>query len=134
MSFAKLKPKSTGKRSPVYLFEILSGNILLKFNWKDLIIPNCSRHMVTISTQAQIAIRSLLPSDKERVKHLIALLEHFPQDEYIRQQARRLKGNGLDNLYIMRVTHDLRLLFRYSQGVVEILDIVTHARLEKIHG
>jgi hypothetical protein len=28
MNFAKLKPKSTGKRSPVYLFEILSGNIL----------------------------------------------------------------------------------------------------------
>lgn len=90
--------------------------------------------MVTISTQAQIAIRSLLPGDQERVKHIVALLERFPQDEYVRQQARRLQGNGLENIYIMRVTHDLRLLFRYSQDVVEILDIVTHARLEKIHG
>jgi mRNA-degrading endonuclease RelE of RelBE toxin-antitoxin system len=90
--------------------------------------------MVTISTQAQIAIRSLLPSDQERVKHLIALLERFPQDEYVRQQAKKLKGNGLDSLYIIRVTHDLRLLFRYLQGVVEIIDIVTHARLEKMHG
>lgn len=92
--------------------------------------------MVTISTQAQIAIRSLLPSDKERVRHLVALLERFPQDEYVRQQARKLKGKGtaLNNLYIMRVTHSLRLLFRYSQGVVEILDVVTHSRLEKMHG
>jgi Txe/YoeB family toxin of Txe-Axe toxin-antitoxin module len=90
--------------------------------------------MVAISTQAQIAIRSLLPSDQERVKNLITLLERFPQDEYVRQQARELKGSGLDDLYIMRVTHDLRLLFRYSQGAVEILDIVTHSRLEKIHG
>lgn len=90
--------------------------------------------MVTISTQAQIAIRSLLPSDQERVKNLITLLERFPQDEYVKQQARGLEGSGLDDLYIMRVTHDLRLLFRYSQGVVEILDVVTHSRLEKIHG
>lgn len=90
--------------------------------------------MVNISTQAQIAVRSLLPGDQERVKHLITLLEHFPQDEYIKQQAKELEGNELGNLYIIRVTHDLRLLFRYSQNVVEILDIVTHARLEKIHG
>jgi mRNA-degrading endonuclease RelE of RelBE toxin-antitoxin system len=90
--------------------------------------------MVTISTQAQIAIRSLFPSDQERVKNLITLLERFPQDEYVKQQARGLEGSGLDDLYIMRVTHDLRLLFRYSQSVVEILDIVTHSRLEKIHG
>jgi len=90
--------------------------------------------MVTISTQAQIAIRSLLPSDQERVKNLIALLERFPQDDYIKQQAKELEDSELGNLYIVRVTHDLRLLFRYSQNVVEILDIVTHSRLEKIHG
>ncbi len=90
--------------------------------------------MINTSTQAQIAIRSLLPSDKERVKHLLALLERFPDDEYVRQQAKKLKGNGLDNLYIIRVTHNLRLIFRYSQDVVEILDIVTHDRLERMHG
>lgn len=90
--------------------------------------------MITISTQAQIAIRSLLPSDQERVKHLIALLERFPEDDFIRQQAKKLKGYELDNFYIIRVTHSLRLLFRYYQGTVEVLDIVTHSRLEKIHG
>jgi len=90
--------------------------------------------MLTISTQAQIAIRSLLPSDQERVKHLVAMLENLPREDYAKQQARKLKGNGLDNLYIMRVTHDLRLLFRSTQSMVEILDIVTHARLENIHG
>ncbi len=90
--------------------------------------------MINTSTQAQIAIRSLLPSDKERVKHFVALLERFPDDEYVRQQTKKLKGNGLDNLYIMRVTHNLRLIFRYSQDVVEILDVVTHDRLERMHG
>jgi mRNA-degrading endonuclease YafQ of YafQ-DinJ toxin-antitoxin module len=90
--------------------------------------------MLTTTTQAEIAMRSLLPSDKERVKHLIAMLERFPQDDYVKQQAKKLKGAKLDDLYIMRVTHDLRLIFRYTQGVVEIVDIVTHSRLEKIHG
>lgn len=90
--------------------------------------------MVTISTQAQIAIRSLLPTDQERVKHLLALLERFPEDDFIRQQAKKLQGHELDNFYIIRVTHSLRLLFRYYQGIVEVLDIVTHSRLEKIHG
>lgn len=90
--------------------------------------------MVNISTQAQIAMRSLLPIDKERVEHLLARLKYFPSEDDIKQQSKKLTGNELDDLYIIRVTHDLRVIFRYSQDTVEILDIVTHARLEKIHG
>lgn len=89
---------------------------------------------VTISTQAQIAIRSLLPSDEERVKRLLAMLENFSKDDYIKQQAHKLKGSAFDDLYIMRVTPELRIIFRYLQDKVEILDILTHERLEKMHG
>ncbi|PPT10942.1 hypothetical protein CKA32_002829 [Geitlerinema sp. FC II] len=90
--------------------------------------------MVTISTSAQIALRSLLPGDRERVQHLLSMLDNFTRDESLRQEAKQLKGEGLNDLYIIRVDRDLRILFRYSKDDVEILDIMTHSRLEKIHG
>ncbi|OAB56888.1 hypothetical protein AY599_02345 [Leptolyngbya valderiana BDU 20041] len=62
------------------------------------------------------------------------MLDNFTRDESLRQEAKQLKGEGLNDLYIIRVDRDLRILFRYSKDDVEILDIMTHSRLEKIHG
>jgi hypothetical protein len=90
--------------------------------------------MVTLSTEAQIALRSLLPQDRERVTHLAEQLDGFPTNEYLAEQARPLKGEGMDDLYLLRVTRELRLLFSSSQGKVEIVDIFPRARLEKMHG
>jgi mRNA-degrading endonuclease RelE of RelBE toxin-antitoxin system len=83
--------------------------------------------MVTISTQAQIAIYSLQPQDQRKVEERIRQLEHFPQDEYVRQQANRL--TGYQDLYLVRVNPNLRLIFRYAGQQSEVLDIVTHDRL-----
>jgi hypothetical protein len=89
--------------------------------------------MVTLSTQAQIAIRSLLPLDRERIQHHISLLEQFPRDDYVRQKVRKLSGPDADDLYIMRATPTLRILFRHQGDSVEVVDIMTHERLQRMH-
>lgn len=87
--------------------------------------------MVTISTQAQIAIYSLQPQDQRQVAERIKQLERFPQDEYVRQQANHLAG--FDDLYLVRVSPNLRLIFQYSGGRGEVVDVVTHDRLSQMH-
>lgn len=88
--------------------------------------------MVEISSQAQIAIRSLLPVDRKRVERQLAFLERFPEDEHIHSQVRKLSGDQKD-LYIMRAGGTLRVIFRYDGDKVEILDVVTHERLKRMH-
>ncbi len=88
--------------------------------------------MMKVNPQAQIAIRSLLPIDKERVERHISLLERFPQDHYVRGKTKELKG-AKDNLYIMRATANMRIIFRYAGGELEVVDIVTRDRLERMH-
>jgi uncharacterized protein (UPF0147 family) len=46
--------------------------------------------MVTVSTQAQIALRSLHPQDRDQVAKWIELLDGLSQDEYVPMQAKRL--------------------------------------------
>lgn len=87
--------------------------------------------MVTISTQAQIAIYSLQPQDQRKVAERIKQLEHFPQDEYVRQQAKHLVG--YPDLYLVRVNPNLRLIFRYAAEQSEVVDVVTHDRLARMH-
>ena len=84
--------------------------------------------MVTISTQAKIAIYSLQPQDQRRVEQRISQLETFPADGN-GQQANRLQG--FDNLYLIRVSPNLRLIFRSVNNEREVVDVVTHDRLEK---
>jgi len=49
----------------------------------------------------------------------------------VRQRAQRLKSS--DNLYLVRVNSKLRLIFKYESEVVEVLDVVTHDRLERMY-
>ena len=85
--------------------------------------------MVTISPQAEIATRSLLPSDKKRVEQQLALLDHFPDG--VSDNVKRLSGS--DNLYIMRATGALRILFRRTSQTIEVMDVFTRDRLEQMH-
>ncbi|SMF96207.1 hypothetical protein SAMN02949497_3597 [Methylomagnum ishizawai] len=86
--------------------------------------------MVTISPQAAIAIRSLLPQDRNRIEYQTHLLARFPDDEYILRHVQRLTGEK--STYLLRATPELRILFRYEQGETEVLDVVAHRRLEKM--
>lgn len=87
--------------------------------------------MIDISTQAQIAIYSLQPQDQKRVEQRISQLEGFPADEHIRQQVNRLQG--FDDLFLVRVTPKLRLIFRHVGDHREVVDIVSHDRLEHMY-
>jgi mRNA-degrading endonuclease RelE of RelBE toxin-antitoxin system len=87
--------------------------------------------MVDISTQARIAIYSLQPQDQKRVNQLISQLEGFPALEHVLQQASRLQG--FDDLYLVRVTPKLRLIFRYADNHREVVDVVSHDRLERMY-
>ncbi len=86
--------------------------------------------MLTISTQAAIAIRSLLPQDRNRIEHQINLLARFPDDEYVLRHVQRL--TAIKATYLMRATSELRILFKHENGDTEILDVVSHKRLEKM--
>ena len=90
--------------------------------------------MVNISTQAQIAISSLLPLDRERVQQYISLLERFPSDNDVRQKSRRLKKADIDNLYMMRLPAKMRILFQYIGGAVDVIDVLTYDRLKQMYG
>ena len=87
--------------------------------------------MVEISPQAQIAIRSLLPVDRKRVERQLSFLERFPEDEHFSSKVRKLDGDQKD-LYIMRASGTLRIIFRYDADKAEVLDVITHERLKRI--
>ncbi len=86
--------------------------------------------MITISTQAAIAIRSLLPQDRNRIEHQIKLLAHFPEDEFVQRHVQRL--TPIKHTYLMRATPELRIIFKHENGGIEVLDIVASERLEKM--
>ena len=86
--------------------------------------------MVTISTQAAIAIRSLLPQDKNRIEHQIKLLARFPDDDFVQRHVERLAP--IKSAYLLRATPGLMLLFKHENGTTEVLDVVSHERLEKM--
>ena len=87
--------------------------------------------MVTVSTQAQIALRSLHPQDRDQIAKWIDLLDGLSQDEYVRLQAKPISSDK--DLYLMRVTPNLRLIFKSNGNDREIIDVVAHDRLERMH-
>lgn len=87
--------------------------------------------MILASTQAEIALRSLHPQDRDRVLMSIRMLDQSPKREFIPQDAKKLKGH--DDLYLMRVTPELRIIFRPRDGKdYEVVDIIAHSGLENM--
>jgi mRNA-degrading endonuclease RelE of RelBE toxin-antitoxin system len=87
--------------------------------------------MVTVSTQAQIALRSLNPQDRDQIAKWIELLDGLSQDEYVRMQVKPFSSEK--DLYLMRVTLNLRLIFKSDGQDREIVDVVAHDRFERMH-
>jgi mRNA-degrading endonuclease RelE of RelBE toxin-antitoxin system len=87
--------------------------------------------MVTVSTQAQIALRSLHPQDRDQIAKWIELLDGLSQDEYVQMQVKPFSSEK--DLYLMRVTPNLRLIFKSEGQDREIVDVVARDRLERMH-
>jgi mRNA-degrading endonuclease RelE of RelBE toxin-antitoxin system len=87
--------------------------------------------MVTVSTQAQIALRSLHPQDRDQIAKWIELLDGLSQDEYVQMQVKPFSSEK--DLYLMRVTTNLRLIFKSDGQDREIVDVVARDRLERMY-
>lgn len=88
--------------------------------------------MITFSSQAEIALRSLLPSDRQRVDHFLPQLDGFSEQSSISHQVDCLKSEGLETLYMARVSPNFRIIFRQIREGVEIVDIFKQERLENL--
>ena len=88
--------------------------------------------MITFSSQAEIALRSLLPRDRQRVDHFLPQLDGFSEQSLMSHQVDCLKSEGLETLYMARVSPNFRIIFRKISGEVEILDIFKKERLENL--
>jgi mRNA-degrading endonuclease RelE of RelBE toxin-antitoxin system len=86
---------------------------------------------VDVGNAAQIAIRSLHPTDRVRIERAIDMLKGFPDPELPTGKVRKIAANS--DLYIARASSNLRIIFRYDGGSVHIMDVLTKDRLRRMH-
>lgn len=89
--------------------------------------------MVHFSTQARIALRSLLPKDRTRVTEAARRLDRPPRSWADRADVKRLSETDGRDLYVLRAGPDLRVLFERTadEGVV-VLDVFTQDRFTRL--
>ena len=87
---------------------------------------------VEFSRRASVALYSLVSTDRSRVLRAIELLQRSPDDPSIKRMVKEF--SDATDLYVMRVTGTLRLVFTYSGTSLSILDIVRSNRLKKMYG
>ena len=85
---------------------------------------------VTISKKARIAIDTLHPADRNRVVRAIGLLSEPAGELVSRGHAKKLALPG--KFFVMRATHEVRVIFNIADGQVEVVDIVPAERLHRI--
>jgi hypothetical protein len=88
--------------------------------------------MITFSSQAEIALRSLLPSDRQRIDHFLPQLDGFSEQSSVNYRVKLLESEGLENLYMARVSPNFRIVFRQISEGVEIVDIFKEERLKNL--
>lgn len=88
--------------------------------------------MITFSSQAEIALRSLLPSDQQRIDHFLPQLDGFFEQNSVNHRVKLLESEGLENLYMARVSPNFRIIFRQISEGVEIVDIFKQERFENL--
>lgn len=84
-------------------------------------------HKVATDRAADIAIKTLTQEDRKCVLQAMRHLEEFPQARSVKHPIQKIDG-GID-LYSMRISDRLRLLFRYEQGKVVVQDVLGRDRL-----
>ena len=85
---------------------------------------------VLIDRKADIALKTLPQSDRSRAIRFIRLLEDRPwKDFFLTPRVKKIAGQ--ENLYIVRITKDLRLILQVQDDAAKVLDIVRHDRITK---
>lgn len=89
-----------------------------------------NRNQVVLLDKAQIALDTLPTDSKKQVIRVLNGLEEFPNCSAI--QTNKLKS--IPNSFIARAGLKYRVIFKFQDGEVTIVDIVNHQRLERLYG
>lgn len=84
-----------------------------------------------LTPRARIAIE-VLSIDARRT--VLRMIERYLEPTEFRRSRLIKKLPGFDDLYALRVTASLRVLFRYDGIAIEILDVVRRDRLIRMYG
>lgn len=91
--------------------------------------------MLTVSTQAKIAIGMLSPHDRQAVQRSLKLLElepeHLPTDPRVKKLKQSIEG---EQLFMLRLptSSGLRIVFRETAEGYEVLDLTSYAQLRNL--
>lgn len=88
--------------------------------------------MVRLSRKANIAMNSLLSEDQRRVRERLRRIDQIPMSEFGDHGIRKLKSVE-GPLFLARATPRLRVIFRMDEGNLEVDEIVTRDRLQRMH-
>lgn len=83
------------------------------------------------SIRADIALESLSGTDRKKVIQKIDLLLNRGLPK-LGRSLKKLKG--YPDIYVLRVTPNLRIILQYDELEIDILDIVRSDRLHKMYG
>ena len=86
---------------------------------------------IELTPRAQIAFDTLSDHDRTIVLRQISTYlnpQMFRRNRLIRELT------GLEDLYVLRATSSLRIIFRREGLLTEIIDIVSHDRLQRMYG
>ncbi len=88
---------------------------------------------VILQRRAEVAFRSLELTDRQKVA---AVLRHFEEskakDLLEPNQASKFRKAPGSELYVMRATNRLRVVFSLQHDVLTVEDIVPHDRLGRV--
>jgi hypothetical protein len=87
---------------------------------------------VVLSNRAEISLRSLNSKETGDVQRILHRLEMGSFDELV--QSRRLipLRPVKSRLYMIRVTHDLRMVLSYKESVLYVEDIAPRDRVDRL--
>ncbi|AFZ56102.1 hypothetical protein H6G54_06345 [Anabaena cylindrica FACHB-243] len=89
-----------------------------------------NRNKVALLDKAQISLDALQTKDQEKVIRVINYLENFPDCSMLK--INRIKS--VPNYFIARAGVKYRIIFKFQDVEVTIVDIVNHDRLERLYG
>jgi mRNA-degrading endonuclease RelE of RelBE toxin-antitoxin system len=89
-----------------------------------------NNNQVVLLNKAQIALDALPSKEQGKVIRAINCLEEFP----FCSQTQTYKLKSLPNYFIARAGIKYRIIFKFQDREVTIVDIANHDRLEKFYG
>ena len=86
---------------------------------------------IFLTPRAQIALDALSNSERTMI---LRQIETYLDLRTFRRSRLVKKLPDFDDLYVLKATNTLRVIFRYEEIAIEIIDIVSHNRLIKMYG